>query len=210
MRISIILLVLIGFLYSCSKSDNTIEIPPPVEIIPSNEFFPLAINNFWEYEESYSSIDTSYTRSFTLTVTDTEYIGNFKWYKIERVRTGWIQYRKLMIENDSVYELQSNFHIPIRSLQYIIPSQRIESFPSWYGGDVQVTRKVERLDTTINTEIGQFNNCYKYEFRTGDYIDYETIAYGIGIIERKTIGYNFRTGEQTFLSIEKITNAKIN
>lgn len=187
---------------SCSSSTE------PEILKPSSEYFPLSIGNYWEYEESYSSEDSSNTITFKSTITRTERIGGFNWYKIESVRENETSKRHLMIEKDSVYELQYNFQNPIRSLQYIVPKELTETFPSIFGGDVGINKKVEKLDTTIQTNIGVFTNCYRFQYSTSSWTEKEIFVYGIGIVEKHLTVYNVSTGK-TSQRISKIKNAKI-
>ncbi len=195
-------LFIISALTSCDTSTD------PNEIKPSAEFMPLSVGNYWKYEENLSSIDTSYINYYTSTITKTEEIGNYKWFKIESVKSNFTQERYLMMENDSVYELQYNWQNPVRSLEYIIPTEKEQSFGSLLGGDAGKTKTVEKLDTIINTKIGDFNNCLKYEYSTLDWTVIEIIAFGIGIVEKQFISHPLG-GEQRFKRIERIVSAKI-
>jgi len=194
----------IFIIVSCSSSTE------PDKIKPCSEFYPLSVGNYWEYEKSFSSKDSSYIINYKSIITQVEMIGGFKWFKIESAKNNCTQKKYLLMENDSIYELQYNRQNPIRSLEYIIPKEKKESFPSLLGGDVGITKTVEKLDTTIHTKIGDFSNCFRYEYSTPDWTEIEILVYGIGIVERQFICYNFLTGEQTSRTIEIIKNAKLN
>lgn len=77
-------------------------------IKPSSEFFPPAVGNYWEYEESFTSVDTSYSVNYISRITKNEEVGSFNWSKIESIKNDYTEARFLMMENDSVYELQYN------------------------------------------------------------------------------------------------------
>lgn len=171
---------------------------------PDSEFIPLKVGNFWEYEESYTSEDTSYTENYTFTITKTEEIGGFLWFKLES-KTGE---RFLMSEENNVYELQYNRQTPVHSLEYIMPSEKEESFNSLQGGDAGKTKTVEKLDTTINTKMGKFDNCLKYEFSSPDFTVIEILTPEVGIVKRQITSYTL-DGEQTYQRVAKIVDAKI-
>jgi hypothetical protein len=199
----ILFLLLILAFTSCDTSVD------PNEVTPSSELFPLSIGNYWQYEESFSSMDTSYINNYTSTITKVEEIGGYSWFMIESVKNNFTEKRYLMLENDSVYELQYNWQTPIRSLEYITPSEKQQSFVALLGGDVGIKKTVTKLDTIINTKIGDFKNCLKYESSTLDWTTIEILVFGIGVVERQVIGHSLG-GEQTFKRIEKIISAKIN
>jgi hypothetical protein len=182
----------------------------PEKIKTGSEFYPLAVGNYWKYEGSFSSKDSSYVFNYKSVITQVEIIGGFEWSKIESARNNYTQNRYLLMENDSIYELQYNWRNPIRALVYIIPKNKKESFHSILGGDVGITKTVEKLDTAIHTKIGIFTNCFRYKCSTLDWTEIEILAYGIGIVERQLIHYNFMTGEQISKTTEIVEEANIN
>lgn len=56
------------------------------------------------------------------------------------------------------------------------------------GGDAEIIKRVEKLDTIIRTKIGSFHNCFKYEISTLNWTKTEILASGVGIIERRLAG----------------------
>lgn len=181
----------------------------PAEITPASELFPLAIGNYWSYEEFYVSSDTSFTNKFTVLVTGKEQIGNFSWFKLVSEKNNFPFYSHLSIENDSVYSLQQMFSNYIRSLEYIAPKEKIQRYSSLIGGDVGVRKTVVKLDTVINTKIGSFNNCLKYEWSSGGLDVTEIFAYGVGVIEKQIKHYSLY-GEEISRVTQKIISARIN
>lgn len=198
---NILLLLVVLTLTSCDSVE-------PPEITPSSEFFPFAVGNYWSYEDNFSSADTNYTNKFTILITDVEEIGNYRWFKFTSEANDFRFYDHLMIENDSVYSLQQNFTNYVRSLEYIIPEGKEQSFYSLMGGDVSLLKKVVKLDTVINTKIGAFKNCFKYEYSTPNSSVKEILAFGIGIIEKEEIGYSLY-GEEIYKLSRKILSARI-
>ncbi len=198
---NILLLLVVLTLTSCDSVE-------PPEITPSSEFFPFAVGNYWRYEDNFSSADTNYINKFTTLITDVEEIGNFSWFKFTSEANDFRFYGHLMIENDSVYSLQQNFTNYVRSLEYIIPKGKEQSFYSLMGGDVSLLKKVVKLDTVINTKIGAFKNCFKYEYSTPNSSVKEILAFGIGIIEKEEIGYSLY-GEEIYKLSRKILSARI-
>lgn len=180
----------------------------PNEINTSSEFYPLAIGNYWGYEESFSSEDTIYILNYRSIVTKIENIGGYKWFKIESTKNNYTQKIHLLTENDSVYMLQYQWQNPIRALNYIIPKVKKESFHSLLGGDVGIIKTVEKLDTTIQTNIGEFSNCFRYKYGTLDWTVIEVLVYGIGIVESQIISYNLN-GDEISKTVTKIENARI-
>lgn len=187
---------------SCTSSTE------PTEIIPSSEFYPLAIGNYWEYEVNFSSADSNSFITYKSIVTKVEKIGGYDWFKVETLINNSTYKEHLLIENDSVYRLQYVWQNPIRSLEYIVPKIKKESFHSRLGGDVGLIKTVEKLDTTIHTKIGDFSNCFLYKYTMLEATGIEVLAYGIGIIEGQFIEYNL-SGDQISKKIYKILNAKL-
>ena len=70
----ILFLFLILILTSCDSSVD------PNKITPSSQFYPLSIGNYWQYEESFSSIDTNYINNYTSTIKKVEEIGAYSWF----------------------------------------------------------------------------------------------------------------------------------
>lgn len=198
-------IILLFFLLAIIGCDSSVE---PLQITPSSELFPLSVGNYWRYEDNFSSADTIYTNKFTILITDVEEIGNYRWFKFTSEANDFRFYGHLMIENDSVYSLQQNFTNYVRSLEYIIPKGKEQSFYSLMGGDVSLLKKVVKLDTVINTKIGAVKNCFKYEYSTPNSSVKEILAFGIGIIEKEEIGYSLY-GEEIYKLSRKILSARI-
>lgn len=206
MNRSKIFLLSISLLLISSCNEENIIIP--TEFVPSSEFFPLSVGNYWKYEESFSSADTNYTNNYTSTITGVEEIGGYSWFKIESVKNNVTYKRYLMMQNDSVYELQYAWQNPVRSLEYILPSAKQQSFWALLGGDAMIKKTVTKFDTVLNTKVGSFKDCLQFESLISTWTRKEILVFGVGIVESQFIGNDLGWGKP-FKRIAKIVDVKI-
>lgn len=190
--------------FSCRKSTEPIISGNERELAEvDKELIPLTIGNYWVFEERFSSRDSTSTHDYKSEVTAITDIGNYSWYEVTTLNNKIKSERYLMAENDSIYELQYNWSTPVRSLQYLIPRKKIQTFRSLSGGDVFHSKTVVKRDSTVKTPSGTYTKCYMFEQSDPNLIEAEIIKPGIGIIVKKQI-YRDLSGRLKFIRTAKL------
>jgi hypothetical protein len=167
-KYSLALLISSLILSSCSKESN-----PIIYQGKTDEIYPLAIGNKWEYSKSAYDINYNIISKDTFsTEIDMSYLKNgvewfgisFSWLQISKQSDGiWMQHTQAPVE-------------PIPSLAYKYPTYNGDSYPYW---------KVISTEKIIMIGLGYFRTIqYRYlrNSETNEYDDY-FLCPGIGLIK---------------------------
>ena len=174
----------------------------------ANVFYPLTVGNFWDYTEiTYRSDDTLKTE-YTARVEDVENIIDVEWSRIVFSPESQISPRYLRVKNDSVFELQYNFNIPVEALKYLKPTGKVQQFQSLLEGDVQIVKTAYILDDPVTTPAGIFDKCYMFVHETPDWIFKEILSDGVGIVRSEFVDRTLE-GDTVFIRITELKNYRV-
>lgn len=193
-------LLILFLIFSCNKTvtgntDDNIRI-----IEPQDRLIPYAVNNYWVYDYSLTSSDTSYSYEYKEEITGYDTIGNIIWYRQTYFQdTLEYYYRNYIISSDSVFDLQYNWTYPLKIIEYIVPSYEGQILHTMIGGDVTSHKTMGFVDSVVSTSLSDFSDCYYYKsfYRTSNNIEF--IKYGVGIVKRIVTFWSYDHSDTTVI-----------
>lgn len=208
MRYIVFLTLCAAVLLSCSNPGESAD--------EYTGIFPLSVGVQWTYEQTVFTDSLTEVSTYTLEVDSSVDIGGYNWQRIriyspldEIIMAPFPNFYYLMEENGKIYELQWNFSVPVRSLQYFIPKNRVEEFETLFGGDVFIIKTVRRLSSPIQTPAGTFYHCYEFLHEWPSNFFSEIFVPGVGIVKKEYIYRHFRTGDTIIHVIDQLSDFRI-
>ncbi len=86
---------------SCGKSTGPKSTDVSEEEGPETDEYvskllPMTIGNYWIYEETYTSNDTTYSHDIKSEITAIKNIGNYSWYEMTRTINGYQSINRIL------------------------------------------------------------------------------------------------------------------
>lgn len=196
----VILFTCLLFILQCDtgKEPNAPINHHPIPRLREEAFFPLEVGNFWTYQETTVCPESTSEVEYTARVVSVQKIGGYVWHRIVFSSVSQRSPRFLRAVNDSIFELQNNFNVPVSALQYFKPSRKEQAFQSLLGGDVRITKTATILDEPVSVPAGTFGECYLFTSQTPDWIEKEIVCSGVGVVQRELI-HRTLMGDTTFV-----------
>ncbi len=168
------LLVLCGYVFFTACSDSDTSTNPTI----GGYILPAAVGNYWIYQTTITTTDTTYARQDTLRVAGTETRNGSLWYDF---RYGTNTNATFLFRNiESGLKIYAN---NTESLLYPYPAAKDATSQANIGNG-WVAVKVTSINESVTTPVGTFK-CYCYSYNEGSdktYKDY--MAQGVGYIRR--------------------------
>ncbi len=178
------IIAICGMFFSCEESADIVIINPPNgNTIP---YYPMEFGNTWLYTDTIiTNAETTVTQYYMVIVLH-RFDSTGSWWKFQSSPDTLLHSYELMIENDTVFDLQWGWGGPFANNRYIKPPLNDTlTYLSLLGGDIGYHIKAYHYQGCFSTPAGLFGRCDVFQTNfnhDGTHRRYEIIAPGVGLV----------------------------